>query len=162
MSRGSAGPCRVLPMGPSLCYNGAVSMRNGYPMDRLFLARLAAVFQFALWLAMALDLAGCGCRSPGARYGSPDQLRETRLRFTSDEDGESCYIVAEVENAGELPVKAARVAAILRSSRGKELGINYYPLENVAPGEKRVFSMKVTAHGRFSHVELAFHGPDSG
>lgn len=111
-------------------------------------------------VAAALQLAACGCDDGGARYGSPDQLRQTRLRFAPDGDGELCYIFAEVENTGELPVRAAKVTATLRSSRGKDLGINHHPLTNLEPGEKRAFSMKVTAHGKFSHVDLTFHDPD--
>jgi len=138
------------PLMPFLCYNAP-------GMTDTRLTRLAAALLMAWLLAAQAGLAGCGCRKDTGKYGTPAQLRQDTLRYSADARGEKCYIVAEIENAGELPVKEAWVAATLKSRRGNEAGVNYYPLKDVAPGEKRTISLTVSAHGSFSRVEMTFH-----
>lgn len=103
---------------------------------------------------------GCGCGKRGSKYGTADQLRQRRLMFSSNEKGRTCYIVAEVENTGSLPIPRARVTATLTSAAGKRRGVNHHLLKDVKPGETRTFSMTVSAHDSFQHVELSFADPE--
>lgn len=135
---------------PFLCYNA-----RGMTDTRL--TRLTAAVFLAWLLAAQAGLAGCGCKKDTGKYGTPAQLRQNTLRYSADARSEKCYIVAEVENAGELPIKQVWVAATLKSRRGNPAGVNYYPLQKVDPGEKRTISLTVSAHGSFSRVEMTFH-----
>jgi len=113
--------------------------------------------------AVVLSLAGgCGCGNRRVPAAGPSRLRLTRLRFANDERKALCYVVAEVENAGQLPVREVKVTATLRSRGGQERGINYASLQDIQPAEKRVFYMTVTTHGRFHHVEVTFGEADGG
>lgn len=112
---------------------------------------------------LALAVApGCGCGKRGPKHGTAEQLRQRRLMFSSNEKGRTCYIVAEVENTGELPVPRARATATLKSATGKIRGVNHHLLKDVKPGEIRTFSMTVSAHDSFQHVELSFADPENG
>ncbi|MBM3472069.1 MAG: hypothetical protein FJX75_02195 [Armatimonadetes bacterium] len=110
-------------------------------------------------VALGFMAGGCGCGKRGGKSGGIAQLRQTRLRFAADERKATCYIVAEVENAGKLPVRQAKVTATLVSKSGRSRGLNYAFLRDMAPGEKRTLYMTVTTHGSFHRVELTFHGP---
>jgi hypothetical protein len=79
----------------------------------------------------------------------------------SDERNRTCYLVAEVENTGRLPIRKAKVAATLMSAGGKPRGVNYHYLSDIQPGERRTFSMTIAAHGTFRDVELLFQEPDA-
>jgi len=124
-------------------------------MRRFLLAVCAA-------LALGLLAAGCGCGRRSAKYGGVDQLRQTRLRSSVEEQKATCYVVAEVENVGKLPVREAMVTATLKSRGGTRRGSNNAFLKDLRPGEKRVVYMTVATHGSFHRVELSFHDPDEG
>ena len=112
----------------------------------------------AAWLLAPL-MAGCGCGKQEAKADGISQLRQTRLRFAKEERKALCYVVAEVENAGRLPVREVKVTATLKGKSGKPRGVNHTFLRNVQPGEKRLVYMTVTTHGDFYRVELSFHDP---
>jgi hypothetical protein len=109
-----------------------------------------------------LTASGCGCGRRGSRYGTAEQLRQTRIMFSRDEKGRTCYIVAEVENTGKLPIPRAKVTATVKSGTGKPRGINNHVLQDMKPGERRTFSMTVSAHDSFQHVDLSFSDPEGG
>ena len=111
-------------------------------------------------VALGLVASGCGCGKRGGKYGGIDQLRQTRLRFAAEERKATCYVVAEVENAGKLPVREVKVTATLTSRSGRPRGLNHTFLRDIGPGEKRTLYMTVTTHGSFHRVELTFHEPD--
>jgi hypothetical protein len=113
-------------------------------------------------LALGVLAAGCGCGKRGGKHGRVDQLRETRLRFATEEHKSTCYVVAEIENAGRLPVREAMVTATLKSKGGTPRGSNNAFVKDVQPGEKRILYMNVATHGSFHHVELSFHEPGEG
>ncbi len=104
---------------------------------------------------------GCGCGKRGSKHGTADQLRQTRLMFSPSEKGRTCYLKAEVENTGRLRIPRVKVTATLRSATGKPRGINHCFLKDVKPGERRMFSLTVSAHDSFKHVELSFSDPES-
>jgi len=108
---------------------------------------------------VCLGAVGCGCGKRAGRYGTVDQLRQGRLMFSPDGKGRTCYLKAEVENTGELRVRQVKVTATLRSATGKPRGINHCLLKDVGPGERRTFSMTISAHDSFQHVELSFSDP---
>jgi hypothetical protein len=110
--------------------------------------------------ALVLAAGGCGCGKRGSKSGGIAQLRQTRLRFAADEHKATCYIVAEIENAGTLPVRKVKVTATLRTRNGTFRGENYCFPTNLQPGEKRTLYMTVTTHASFQRVELTFHDPD--
>lgn len=111
-------------------------------------------------LALVAACPGCGCgrRPPGP--GAASQLRQVRLMMAPDSRNRTCYVVAEVENAGRLPIRRAKVTATLMSAGGKARGMNHYFIADLKPGERRTFSMTVEAHGSFRDVVLSFHEPD--
>jgi len=111
-------------------------------------------------VALSLLAAGCGCGKRGGESGGISQLRQTRLRFAADERKATCYIVAEVENAGTLPVRKVKVTATLTSRGGRSRGVNHTFLRDIGSGEKRTVYMAVTTHGSFHNVRLTFHDPD--
>lgn len=111
-------------------------------------------------VALCLLASGCGCGKRGGGSGAIGQLRQTRLRFVADERKATCYIVAEVKNAGRLPVREVKVTATLTSRDGRSRGLNHTFLRDIRPGERRVFYMTVTTHGSFHNVRLTFHDPD--
>jgi hypothetical protein len=111
-------------------------------------------------LALSVAAAGCGCGRRGGKAGGAGQLRQTRLRFASDEKKATCYVVAEVENTGRLAVRKARVTATLKSKGGTPRGSNNAFLKDLKPGERRTLYMTVATHGPFSRVELSFHDPE--
>ena len=119
-------------------------------------AIIAAVVGVACLIALPV-----GCKKGDSKHGSAAQLRQVRLRHSQDAAGVTCYIVAEVENVGETPVKEAVATAVLHNRRGKEVGTNNFPLNDIQPGEVRLFSMTVSAHADFRTVELAFEDPGS-
>jgi len=104
-------------------------------------------------VALSVVAAGCGCGKRGGESGGIGQLRQTRLRFAADERKATCYIVAEVENVGKLPVRKARVTATLTSRGGRSRGLNHAFVRDIGPGEKRTLYMTVTTHGAFHNVE---------
>ena len=109
---------------------------------------------------LSTAVAGCGCGRRASERGSPDQLVQKRLMFSSDEKGRTCYVKAEVENGGELSVPRVKVTATLKSATGKPRGINHCFLKDIKPGERRTFSLTVSAHDSFEHVELSFGEPE--
>ncbi len=121
-------------------------------------ARRSAAAVCAL-LALALLATGCGCGKRGEKHGGADQLRQTRLRFAAEKRKATCYVVAEVENAGKLPVREAMVTATLKSRGGVARGSNNAFVKDMQPGEKRTLYIAVATHGSFHHVELSFHDP---
>jgi len=120
--------------------------------------RLAAAT--GVLLTLSLLAAGCGCGKRGGKHGSVDQLRVTRLRYASEERKATCYVVAEIENVGQLPIRKAMVTATLKSKSGVSRGANNAFPEGLQPGEKRTLYMTVATHGAFHHVELSFHAAD--
>jgi hypothetical protein len=111
-----------------------------------------------LALALAALVAGCGKHHAGR--GTAAQLRQIRLMTAPDSANRTCYVVAEVTNAGQQPVRKAQVTATLMSAGGKPRGINHCFLTDLQPGEHRVFSMTVEAQGSFRDVQLSFRDPD--
>jgi hypothetical protein len=120
---------------------------------------LRGVLGFAAVLVV-LATAGCGCGRRAEKRGTADQLAQKRLMFSSDEKGRTCYVKAEVENVGDLPINRAKITATLRSSSGKPRGVNHCFLRDVKPGERRTCSLTVAAHDSFQHVELSFTDPE--
>jgi hypothetical protein len=110
-------------------------------------------------LALGLVASGCGCGKRHGKWGSVDQLRQTRLRYAVEERKASCYIAAEVENTGDLPVREAVVTATLSSKSGKRRWYNTATLRDIRPHEKRSLYMTVGTHGSFHRVELTFSEP---
>ncbi len=110
-----------------------------------------------LALALAAWIAGCGKHHAG--QGTAAQLRQIRLMTAADSGNHTCYVVAEVANAGQQPVRKAQVTATLMSAGGKPRGVNYCFLTDLQPGEHRVFSMTVGAQGTFRDVQLSFQDP---
>ncbi len=104
--------------------------------------------------------AGCGCGRRHQGRGTAAQLRQVRLMTAPDSRNRTCYVVAQVENGGQWPIRKAKVAATLLSAGGKPRGVNYYFLSDMKPGERRTFSMTVEAHGSFRDVQLSFHEPE--
>jgi hypothetical protein len=117
---------------------------------------LAAI---SVCLALGLVATGCGCGKRQGKWGSVDQLRQTRLRYAVEERKATCYITAEVENTGELPVREVVVTATLSSKSGKRRWYNTATLRDVRPHEKRTFYMTVGTHGSFHRAELTFGEP---
>ncbi|HJN14666.1 MAG TPA: hypothetical protein QGH10_04210 [Armatimonadota bacterium] len=104
--------------------------------------------------------AGCGCEKEETTEGSVSQLRQVRMRYSQDQHGDTCYLVAEVENAGTTPVSNGVATAALKNRRDKEMGKNHHPIGKLQPGERRTFSMTINAHADFRTVELTLHEPE--
>ena len=101
-------------------------------------------------------LGGCGDE---ANQGSIDDLFIRRYRVNIDEAHDVVQVVGEVENRGSARVAMVEVHATPRSASGSKRGWNKAVLENLGPGERRLFSLNVTTRGRTSSVELKLAAP---
>ncbi len=99
-----------------------------------------------------------GCRGP-QKTQSIDAVKVRRYREYADEGRTTVRVVADVENTGEAVVEAVEVHVTLRDSRGTATGMNMILLEDLQPGEIRVFDLGVTRHGATAAVTLELVQP---
>ncbi len=114
--------------------------------------RTAATALLPAVTVVLLTVLGLACsRTPP---GGVDDLFVTNKRFNIDNDAGVVRVYAQVENTGRGAVREARMEAILRSADGSKRGANNVILKDIAPGEKRDFSIVVTSHSKAADVEI--------
>ncbi len=118
---------------------------------RISLLALAAAISVS-----CLGIAGCRGKEDG---GTVEDLFIRRYRCNIDENHGVVRVVGEVENKGKRPVAEVEVRAIPCSPSGSRRGENMTVLRNIKPGERRIFSLTVTSHGRATSVQLELTRP---
>ncbi len=117
------------------------------------------IFVMALLLAAGgacALLPGCGGPQKTASIGT---LKVRRYREYVEEGRTTVRVVGEVENTGEAVVEAVEVHVTLRDAHGSATGMNMTLLEDLQPGEIRVFDLGVTRHGATAAVTLELAQP---
>ena len=142
-------------------------MKPPWPGDKLARrARSGRIGSSALSAVVALlvvaHLGGLvtlsGCRG-AARTTSFDNVQVSRYRWHLDEKGLKVRVVGEVRNTGSVVVAAVAVRAVLRNARGAVRGENTIVLDDIQPGEARVFAQDVMWHGGAVRVRLEVRSP---
>lgn len=113
-----------------------------------------------VWLALAGLLAGfaAGCRQQTA--GDLQHLVIANRRFVIDADRNVVRVYGRLENTGDHRFRQVEVRALLKSPGGNRRGENLVVLENIAPHEKRTFSLSITSHSRVNDVILEIRQPE--
>ncbi len=134
-----------------LCYTrpGAFSDPVVLLMKTLRTAATALLPAVTVGLLTVLGLA-CSRTPPG----SVDDLFVTNKRFNIDNEAGVVRVYARVENTGKGIVREAKMEATLRSADGSKRGANNVILKDIAPGEKRDFSIIVTSHSQAADVDI--------
>jgi hypothetical protein len=111
-------------------------------------------------LALACLLAGvaAGCRQQAA--GDLQELVIANRRFVIDTDRNVVRVYGRLENIGDHRFRQVEVRAFLKSTGGNRRGENLIVLENIAPREKRTFSLSITSHSRVNDVILEIRQPE--
>jgi hypothetical protein len=99
------------------------------------------------------------CRRPRDIGGLYEQLRITRRSLFLSERDDRARVLAEIENAGPQTVPAVRVIAELKARNGTLQGSDSIVLEDLAPEERRTFSVEVDYRGRVKSIDFRFAPP---
>lgn len=83
----------------------------------------------------------------------------TNERFNIDEETGKVWVYGQLENLSASAFRQVEVHAILLSAARDKRGENSVKLQNIKPGEKRIFSLTATSHGRVASVDLEIAAP---
>ncbi len=104
------------------------------------------------------ELLGCAAAH---KTRSIEDVEVRKHRWYVDDSRAKVLVVGEVTNTGKATVVAVEVRAILRDHRGSARGENGVVLEDLQPGEVRVFDLEVTRHGGTATVTLELKQPEA-
>jgi len=107
-------------------------------------------------LGLALG-AGCG-RTP--QQVDVSSLQITRDNLNVDAKHQVARVIAEISNPGDKRVSQAVVTAMLQGPGDRDYASCKTVIDNLEPGEIRVFGIQLEANGREQRVEFRIAGPE--
>ncbi len=108
----------------------------------------------AALIACAALLGLCGCRRGAGTY-DVSNVAVTGYRYLIDPSDEYAYVVGEIENRGSETVRALTVVASGLGRSGEKRGESRARIENLRPGERRRFALRLANRWRLVTVEVA-------
>ena len=115
--------------------------------------------ELLLAVIVILTAPGCGRSRPDAQKDLA-KLQITRYRFNIDEEHKTARIMAEITNFGSVAIRETSVTAVLRGPGGEARGENTVTVTDIKPGASKVFSVRVTPHGRERDVDFRIGDPE--